>query len=93
MHDTEDNNSIELETSKTASQATINVNENVAEVGVGGGSEGGGGAVVQSNVPTPVLVENWPTAGHSFGQITAVSIDPQGNPVIFHRAERYWDAK
>uniref|UniRef100_A0A0K8U9J1 Peptidyl-alpha-hydroxyglycine alpha-amidating lyase 2 n=1 Tax=Bactrocera latifrons TaxID=174628 RepID=A0A0K8U9J1_BACLA len=43
-------------------------------------------------VPTPVLVENWPTESHSFGQVTAVSIDPQGNPVIFHRADRYWDA-
>ncbi|XP_037946820.1 peptidyl-alpha-hydroxyglycine alpha-amidating lyase 2-like [Teleopsis dalmanni] len=43
-------------------------------------------------IPTPVLVENWPTSDHSFGQVTAVSIDPQGNPVIFHRADRYWDA-
>ncbi|XP_037805977.1 peptidyl-alpha-hydroxyglycine alpha-amidating lyase 2 [Lucilia sericata] len=45
-----------------------------------------------SYVPTPVLVENWPASSHSFGQVTAVSIDPQGNPVIFHRADRYWDA-
>ena len=44
-------------------------------------------------IPTPVLVENWPVNRHNFGQITAVSIDPQGNPVIFHRADRYWDAK
>lgn len=44
-------------------------------------------------IPTPVLVENWPVNSHNFGQITAVSIDPQGNPVIFHRADRYWDAK
>ncbi|XP_067632426.1 peptidyl-alpha-hydroxyglycine alpha-amidating lyase 2 [Eurosta solidaginis] len=43
-------------------------------------------------VPTPVLVENWPTESHSFGQVTAVAIDPHGNPVIFHRADRYWDA-
>lgn len=46
-----------------------------------------------SYVPTPVLVENWPSSSHSFGQVTAVSIDPQGNPVIFHRGDRYWDAK
>ncbi|XP_075166467.1 peptidyl-alpha-hydroxyglycine-alpha-amidating lyase 2 [Haematobia irritans] len=43
-------------------------------------------------VPTPVLVENWPTVSHRFGQISAVAIDPEGNPVIFHRADRYWDA-
>lgn len=45
------------------------------------------------NVPTPILVEDWPTESHSFGQVTAVAIDPHGNPVIFHRADRYWDAK
>ncbi|XP_055839140.1 peptidyl-alpha-hydroxyglycine alpha-amidating lyase 2 [Episyrphus balteatus] len=44
------------------------------------------------NVPTPILVENWPQEKHSFGQVTAVSIDPHGNPVIFHRSDRYWDA-
>ncbi|KAH8321636.1 hypothetical protein KR074_010975 [Drosophila pseudoananassae] len=44
-----------------------------------------------ASVPTPVLVENWPTEQHSFGQVTAVAVDPQGNPVVFHRAERYWD--
>uniref|UniRef100_A0A1A9WQJ0 peptidylamidoglycolate lyase n=1 Tax=Glossina brevipalpis TaxID=37001 RepID=A0A1A9WQJ0_9MUSC len=43
-------------------------------------------------VPTPVLVENWPKIAHSFGQVTAVSIDPYGNPVIFHRADRFWDS-
>lgn len=46
-----------------------------------------------SYVPTPVLVENWPRENHKFGQVTSVSIDPEGNPVIFHRADRYWDAK
>lgn len=46
-----------------------------------------------ASVPTPVLVENWPTEQHSFGQVTAVAVDPQGNPVVFHRAERYWDVK
>lgn len=46
-----------------------------------------------ASVPTPVLVENWPTEQHSFGQVTAVAVDPQGNPVVFHRADRYWDVK
>lgn len=46
-----------------------------------------------ASVPVPVLVENWPTDQHSFGQVTAVSVDPEGNPVIFHRADRYWDVK
>jgi len=46
-----------------------------------------------ASVPTPVLVENWPTEQHSFGQVTAVAVDPQGSPVVFHRAERYWDVK
>lgn len=50
-------------------------------------------AVSSTYIPTPVLVENWPANNQNFGQITAVSIDPQGNPVIFHRADRYWDAK
>ncbi|CAD7015409.1 peptidyl-alpha-hydroxyglycine alpha-amidating lyase 2 [Ceratitis capitata] len=58
--------------------------------------EGGNGAMnvitPPPTVPTPVLVENWPTESHSFGQVAAVSIDPHGNPVIFHRADRYWDA-
>ncbi|TMW50616.1 hypothetical protein DOY81_004305, partial [Sarcophaga bullata] len=49
-------------------------------------------AATTTYIPTPVLVENWPVNSHNFGQITAVSIDPQGNPVIFHRADRYWDA-
>ncbi|KAL9887520.1 peptidyl-alpha-hydroxyglycine alpha-amidating lyase 2-like [Glossina fuscipes fuscipes] len=43
-------------------------------------------------IPTPVLVENWPKVAHRFGQVTAVSIDPYGNPVIFHRADRFWDS-
>lgn len=62
----------------------------------GGGGEGSVGRNVVTPlpmVPTPVLVENWPTESHSFGQVTAVSIDPQGDPVVFHRADRYWDAK
>ncbi|XP_073844682.1 peptidyl-alpha-hydroxyglycine-alpha-amidating lyase 2 [Musca autumnalis] len=47
---------------------------------------------VPTRVPTPVLVENWPKTNHKFGQVTAVSIDTKGNPVIFHRADRYWNA-
>lgn len=46
----------------------------------------------QTSIPQPVLVENWPQSKHEFGQITSVSIDPVGNPVIFHRGERVWDA-
>lgn len=51
------------------------------------------GTVVPTPVPTPVLVENWPKTNHKLGQVTAVSIDTQGKPVIFHRADRYWNAK
>ncbi|XP_005189365.1 peptidyl-alpha-hydroxyglycine alpha-amidating lyase 2 [Musca domestica] len=50
------------------------------------------GTVVPTPVPTPVLVENWPKTNHKLGQVTAVSIDTQGKPVIFHRADRYWNA-
>lgn len=69
---------------------------NYEHSGIGRGGEGGVGRNVVTpppTVPTPVLVENWPTERHSFGQVAAVSIDPHGNPVIFHRADRYWDAK
>lgn len=51
------------------------------------------GAVQGTSAVTPVLVENWPTVATNFGQVTAVAIDPKGNPVVFHRADRYWTAK
>ncbi|XP_040152400.1 peptidyl-alpha-hydroxyglycine alpha-amidating lyase 2 [Anopheles arabiensis] len=40
--------------------------------------------------PKPKLVEDWPKVKHTFGQVTAVTIDLQGNPVIFHRGSRTW---
>ncbi|XP_052861493.1 peptidyl-alpha-hydroxyglycine alpha-amidating lyase 2 [Anopheles cruzii] len=43
--------------------------------------------------PKPKLVEDWPKVKHTFGQVTAVAIDLQGNPVIFHRASRTWTAE
>jgi peptidylamidoglycolate lyase len=41
--------------------------------------------------PKPVLVKEWPETTMEFGQISAVAINPDGNPVIFHRCERIWD--
>ncbi|XP_055379874.1 peptidyl-alpha-hydroxyglycine alpha-amidating lyase 2 [Condylostylus longicornis] len=43
------------------------------------------------NIPTPILVENWPQNKLELGQVVAVSINPSGNPVIFHRGNRIWD--
>lgn len=66
------------------------------ENGVGGAHEKHDNKPIDTtHIATPVLVENWPVNSHSnsFGQVTAVSVDPEGNPVIFHRADRYWDAK
>lgn len=56
-------------------------------------SSGGHNNLQPINIPTPVLVENWPQVKIDFGQITAVSIDPYGRPVIFHRADRIWNEK
>ena len=43
--------------------------------------------------PKPKLVANWPQNDLKLGQVTAVSIHPDGNPVVFHRADRVWDEK
>ncbi|KXJ83535.1 hypothetical protein RP20_CCG005041 [Aedes albopictus] len=43
--------------------------------------------------PKPRVVENWPMVSHEFGQVTAVSINREGNPVIFHRGRRVWSAE
>lgn len=43
--------------------------------------------------PKPRAVENWPHESHEFGQVTAVSINRDGNPVIFHRGHRTWTAE
>ncbi|XP_035435634.2 peptidyl-alpha-hydroxyglycine alpha-amidating lyase 2-like [Spodoptera frugiperda] len=39
----------------------------------------------------PQEVKDWPQTSLNVGQITAVSINSLGQPVIFHRAERVWD--
>lgn len=44
--------------------------------------------------PKPKEIKGWPmVALKNIGQITAVSVNPDGNPVIFHRAERVWSAE
>lgn len=40
--------------------------------------------------PKPKEVKNWPKTPLNVGQITAVAINPEGNPVIFHRGSRVW---
>lgn len=39
----------------------------------------------------PQEVKDWPQQSLNVGQITAVSINSLGQPVIFHRADRVWD--
>lgn len=46
-----------------------------------------------SGPPVPREIENWPTEPLDAGQITAVSINSKGQPVIFHRADRVWDER
>lgn len=41
----------------------------------------------------PQEVKDWPQQSLNVGQITAVSINSLGQPVIFHRAERVWDER
>lgn len=41
--------------------------------------------------PKPKEVKNWPKKALNVGQITAVAINLDGNPVIFHRADRVWN--
>lgn len=43
--------------------------------------------------PKPREIKDWPKVKTEFGQITAVAINPDGNPVIFHRADRIWKAE
>lgn len=44
--------------------------------------------------PKPREIKDWPTVAlKNIGQITAVSVNPDGNPVIFHRADRVWTAE
>ena len=41
----------------------------------------------------PQEVKDWPQTALNVGQITSVSINSLGQPVIFHRAERVWDER
>lgn len=41
--------------------------------------------------PKPKVVPDWPEKELNVGQISAVAIDNEGNPVIFHRAGNVWD--
>lgn len=43
--------------------------------------------------PKPREIKGWPKVKTEFGQITAVAINTDGNPVIFHRADRVWKAE
>ncbi|PSN54611.1 Peptidyl-alpha-hydroxyglycine alpha-amidating lyase 1 [Blattella germanica] len=37
------------------------------------------------------LTQNWPDPSKKLGQLSAVSIDADGNIVVFHRGDRVWD--
>lgn len=43
--------------------------------------------------PKPRAVADWPPVALHVGQISAVAVNADGNPVIFHRGERVWDAE
>nr|CAD7426830.1 unnamed protein product [Timema monikensis] len=51
--------------------------------------------VRQSNEVSPPLrpreVPDWPASLPHLGQVSGVSVDPSGQPVIFHRGPRVWD--
>ena len=47
---------------------------------------------VLGQVDHPEEVTDW-VPNKSFGQVTGVAIDLNGNPVIFHRGNRIWDMK
>ncbi|KAG5679523.1 hypothetical protein PVAND_009086 [Polypedilum vanderplanki] len=38
-------------------------------------------------------IDNWPTSSRKLGAISAVALDVYKNVVVFHRAERIWDAQ
>lgn len=47
---------------------------------------------VPKNKPeVPQEVPNWPEKELNLGQISGVSVNSQGQPVIFHRGRRVWD--
>jgi peptidylamidoglycolate lyase len=37
------------------------------------------------------VIESWPDATKKLGQLSAVSLDPDGNIVVFHRGDHVWD--
>lgn len=41
--------------------------------------------------PKPQKIDDWPKVEIKLGQITAVAIHPDGNPVAFHRHDRVWN--
>ena len=41
----------------------------------------------------PIEVLNWPSSDVQFGQITGVAVNPNGDPVIFHRGSVRWEGK
>lgn len=41
--------------------------------------------------PKPNLIADWPKNDLKLGQVTAVSIHPDGHPVLFHRDDRVWN--
>jgi hypothetical protein len=48
------------------------------------------------SVESPLApVNNWPAdeTAKRLGQVSGVAIDVYGNPVVFHRGDRIWDAK
>jgi hypothetical protein len=45
----------------------------------------------QDDVPHPLRVNNW-GQGLDVGQISAVSVNPADQPVIFHRGHIVWDS-
>lgn len=45
-------------------------------------------------VPAPLRdVPGWPTTSAVIGQVGGVAVDTDGNVVVFHRADRRWDAR
>lgn len=41
--------------------------------------------------PKPRQIDDWPKQDLHLGQVTAVAIHPDGNPVLFHRHDRVWN--
>lgn len=40
--------------------------------------------------PKPREIRDWPKNDLKLGQVTAIAIHPDGNPVLFHRHDRIW---